>query len=350
MKTAVLLSGGVDSSVALHLLQREGRELEAFYLKIWLEDELAYLGSCPWEEDLEYARAVCDALGANLRVVSLQREYHERVVDYALGELRLGRTPSPDIFCNQRIKFGAFLEAVGDEFEAVASGHYARVEHAAGGRSRLLKGVDPVKDQTYFLSHLRPEQVARCVFPVGALRKGEVRALAWELGLPTQARPDSQGICFLGKIPFDDFVRHHLGERPGDIVDLSTGQRLGGHRGVWFFTTGQRRGLGLSQGPWFVVRKDLERDIVYVVHQDRLAAHSREELTVVEPSWLREPESGGRLEVKLRHSPQVHPATIEREAEGRYRIRLEGSDAGIAPGQFCVFYEGEECLGGARIE
>ncbi len=209
MRIAVLVSGGVDSSVALARLVAEGRhELTAFYLKIWLEDELAILGECPWEEDLRHARAVCETLGVPLEVVPLQDRYHERVVAHAIAELSAGRTPSPDLQCNQRIKFGAFLEAVGgDRFDAVASGHYARVELDGAGRAHLLRAPDPVKDQTYFLARMHQAQLQRARFPIGDLDKPAVRQRAAELGLATAARPDSQGICFLGKIKYPEFVR-----------------------------------------------------------------------------------------------------------------------------------------------
>ena len=200
MKIAVLLSGGVDSSVALKLLRRdEEHEITAFYLKIWLEDELAHLGECPWEDDLRFAREICSEARVPLEIVPLQKEYYERVVSYTITELRAGRTPSPDIFCNQRIKFGAFVDSVSASFEKVASGHYGRIAED-GGTFRLLKGVDPIKDQTYFLSHLRQEQVARGLFPIGGLLKSEVRRLALDYELPNRMRADSQGICFLGKI------------------------------------------------------------------------------------------------------------------------------------------------------
>lgn len=350
MSVAVLLSGGVDSSVALRLLGDEARRgLTAFYLKIWLEDELSYLGECPWEDDLRFAREVCEGAGVPLQVVPLQREYHERVVSYTLAELRAGRTPSPDIFCNQRVKFGAFLDAVDPAFELVASGHYARVERQAGGGARLLKGVDPVKDQTYFLSHLSRAQLARCLFPVGGLHKARVRELAAAYGLPNRERPDSQGICFLGKIPFADFVRHHLGERKGDLVEVETGKRLGEHAGYWFYTVGQRKGLGLSQGPWFVVRKDADRNIVYIAHEEHLAANARDAFQVTAAHWIEEPPPAAALGVKLRHGPRVHACSLTREAEDLYTVRLEAKDPGIAPGQFGVFYHGNVCLGGARI-
>ncbi len=284
--TAVLLSGGVDSSVALLRLVRAGeRDLTAFYLKVWLEDELHGLGECPWQEDLAHARSVCAEAGVPLEVVALQREYRERVVAYALDELRAGRTPSPDVLCNRRIKFGAFLEAIGGEYGAVASGHYARIVETGGGR-RLARAADRVKDQTYFLSQLTAGQLARCRFPVGDLPKAEVRRLARRWGLATAERPDSQGICFLGEIAFDAFVRFHLGERPGEIREAGSGRLLGEHRGHWFYTLGQRKGLGLSGGPWFVVEKDLATDTIRVVHAAELAACAPESFVVPAPHWI----------------------------------------------------------------
>ncbi|HVR76083.1 MAG TPA: tRNA 2-thiouridine(34) synthase MnmA [Planctomycetota bacterium] len=354
-RTAVLLSGGVDSSVALRLLVEEERSgLVACYIKIWLEDELAHLGVCPWEEDLRFAREVSETARVPLEVISLQREYHDRVVAYTLEELRRGRTPSPDIFCNERIKFGAFLDAMDPTIQRVATGHYARIETAPGSRGeggavRLLRGVDPVKDQTYFLSHLTQRQLRRALFPVGGLEKSAVRRLAREFALPNRDRPDSQGICFLGKVPFDEFVRFHLGERPGDILEAGTGKKLGEHAGFWFYTIGQRKGLGLTGGPWFVVRKDIERNTVHVAHAERLEENARGAFQVTDARWILEEPRDGRLEVKLRHSPRLQGATIAKEAGGGYTVRLDQKDPGIASGQFTVFYEGNTCLGGARI-
>ena len=343
------MSGGVDSSVALRLLQEEGHDdLTAFYLKIWLEDELHYLGECPWEEALAYARAVCDAAGVPLEVVPLQRQYWDRVVSYTIAELKEGRTPSPDIFCNQRVKFGAFLEEAGEGFDRVATGHYARTEEA-DGLHWLKKGVDPVKDQTYFLCYLDQGQLARCIFPLGALPKNEVRALAERYGLPNSARPDSQGICFLGKISYNDFVRHHLGEKPGDIIRRETGEKLGEHRGFWFHTVGQRRGLGLAQGPWFVSGKDVEENIVYVSHADELPEASRSEYRIGEPHWISAPPGEGSLQVKLRHSEHVYECELSDPGAENVVVRLASTDAGIAAGQFTVFYKGDVCLGAAPI-
>ncbi|MGE3164423.1 MAG: tRNA 2-thiouridine(34) synthase MnmA [Planctomycetota bacterium] len=350
MSIAVLLSGGVDSSVALRLLRDAGHDdLTAFYLKIWLEDELAFLGDCPWEEDLAYARAVCAAAEVPLEIVPLQREYHERVVNHTIAELRAGRTPSPDILCNQRIKYGAFREVVGTDFAHVASGHYARVEFG-GGRHHLHKGVDPVKDQTYFLSHLSQEQLGRCLFPVGDLPKPAVRALAERFELPNRARPDSQGICFLGKIRYNDFVRSHLGVRPGEIRERETGRKLGHHSGFWFHTIGQRKGLGLSGGPWFVVAKDCHANVVYVSHQEHVDHQSRSRFEVGRIHWLNEPAPADALQVKLRHSEHVYDCTLAPAASAeRSVVQLAGEDAGVAAGQYAVFYRGTECLGGAVI-
>jgi len=351
MRIAMLLSGGVDSSVALALARRAGHSITAFYLKIWLEDELSYLGSCPWEEDLAYARSVCRRLSVPLEVVPLQRDYYERVVEYALAELRRGRTPSPDIFCNQRIKFGVFADHIGPEFDKIATGHYAIIEEREG-RWALRRSPDPVKDQTYFLSHLSQAQVARALFPIGAMHKSQVRRLAQELGLPTSERPDSQGICFLGKIRYPDFVRHYLGERTGSIVELESGSALGTHRGYWFHTIGQRQGLGLGNGPWYVVRKDIERNIIYVSHRARGLERARSEFTACEPNWI----SGSpfadrtlRLDIKLRHGPELHSSSVAPLPGDRLHIAMDIPDDGIAPGQFAVFYRGDVCLGGARI-
>jgi tRNA-specific 2-thiouridylase len=347
VKIAHLLSGGVDSSVALSLLQRAGHEVTAFYLKVWLEDELSHLGSCPWEEDLRFAREVCRQLEVPLEIRSLQKPYWDRVVRHVISELEAGRTPSPDVLCNQHIKFGAFLDEIDPSFERVSSGHYARREERGDG-VLLKRGIDPVKDQTYFLSRLRQEQVARSLFPVGELSKSEVRSLAREMDLANQDRRDSQGICFLGKIPYRDFVRHHLGEREGEIVERETGRVLGQHRGYWFHTIGQREGLGLSQGPWFVQGKDVSRNVVYVSHGECVASSLRDSFEIAALHWISRPPASRELSVRVRHGPTLRRAVLELD-EHRGRVRLEEGDRGIAPGQFAVFYEGEVCLGSALI-
>ena len=254
MKIAVLTSGGVDSSVALRLLKDAGHDVTAFYLKIWLEDELAYLGECPWEEDLEFVQKICSEIDVPLKVVPMQQEYWNKVVSYTVSEAKAGRTPNPDVLCNQQIKFGAFYEFIDDSYEKVATGHYAQVEESADG-FLLKRAPDPVKDQTYFLAQISQKQLSRAMFPIGEYKKDEVRALAEKYQLPNKDRKDSQGICFLGKIPFKEFLKHHLDEMPGDFIDLETMEKIGEHQGFWFYTIGQRNGLGLSGGPWFVVKK-----------------------------------------------------------------------------------------------
>ena len=350
MRHAVLLSGGVDSSTALAELVTAGHQVTAYYLKVWLEDELDYLGQCPWEDDLEQSTKVCAKYGVELRVVSLQLQYYEAVVQYALGELRHGRTPSPDIFCNERIKFGAFLDYLNEQGEAdverIASGHYARLRET-NGAIQLLRAPDPVKDQTYFLSHLHQDQLRRLAFPIGAYQKHEVRERANALDLPNKDRPDSQGICFLGKIRYPEFIRHYLGEKQGQIVEQETGAVLGTHRGFWFHTIGQRTGLGLSGGPWYVVGKDTDENVIYVSHGQ--VDSSRRSFAAGELSWILEQPAPGRYTVKLRHGPKLIGADLSFLGNGIMRVELDESDRGIAPGQFAVVYDGDVCLGSGKI-
>jgi tRNA (5-methylaminomethyl-2-thiouridylate)-methyltransferase len=277
---ALLLSGGVDSSVAFRLLLQQGYDVVPFYLKIWLEDELAHLGECPWEDDVQSCRDVCDQVNIELQIISLQDEYHKHVMQHTLNEASLGRTPNPDILCNSRVKFGCFLEYLkglpnNNQFDYIASGHYAQVKRKTNdndncgkkddsddGIARLYRAPDPVKDQSYFLCALDQSQLRRLLFPIGHLEKTEVRQLAEDFQLPNRNRPDSQGLCFLGKVKFRDFMQIHLGEKYGDLVDAVTGEIIGEHHGVWYHTVGQRKGIGpylkpkaTALGPWYVVAK-----------------------------------------------------------------------------------------------
>ena len=347
----MLLSGGVDSSVALARLNEQGYDITAFYLKIWLEDELSFLGDCPWEQDLSYARGVCDKLNIPLEVVPLQKQYHERIVAYTIAEVQAGRTPSPDVLCNTRIKFGAFLDAIGDRFDLVASGHYAQVVRAKDGSVSLQKSPDHIKDQTYFLAHLRSEQLARIVLPIGDLTKEQVRALAEKYDLPTKDRKDSQGICFLGKISFAEFIEHYLGTRPGDIIEEETGAVLGQHKGFWFHTIGQRKGLGLSGGPWFVVRKDTQSNRVYVSRNYFSKDKLRNQFVMRQMHWIsgQRPEKQ-ELRVKVRHGPHDQRAKLEWHDDGSAVVTLSERDQGLASGQFAVFYDEDICLGCGVIE
>lgn len=343
MKVAVLLSGGVDSSVALNLLKNEGHEVTAFYLKIWLEDELSFLGDCPWDEDLDYVKAVCEKLDVPLEIVPMQREYFDRVVSYTISEVENGRTPNPDVMCNNHIKFGLFFEKIDDSFDKVASGHYAQVEDI-DGKWYLKQAPDAVKDQTYFLANMSQEQLSRVMFPIGHLSKEEVRELAEEFDLPNKNRKDSQGICFLGKLRFSDFVKHYLGEKKGDIIEFETGEKLGEHNGFWYYTIGQRRNIGLGGGPWFVVKKDTDKNIIYISN-NYFEDKERNELDVENPNWFSgEEPSGDDLQVKLRHGEHKYNCSYDNG-----HVVLDGDDQGIAAGQFAVFYSGDLCLGSAVI-
>ncbi len=283
MKVAILLSGGVDSSVALRLLKDQGYDVTAFYLKIWLQDEFSFLGDCPWEEDLEYARAVCKQANVPLEIINMQTEYWDSVVSYTISEIKEGRTPNPDMFCNRLIKFGQFINKIDDGFEKVASGHYARVENER--ENYLLKtSPDPIKDQTYFLAYLTQVQLQRAMFPLGVYKKKEIRELAEKYQLPNMKRKDSQGICFLGKIKFSDFIKHHLGELDGEIVDIDTNKIMGSHKGYYFYTIGQRSGLRLGGGPWYVVKKDIKKNIIYI-SRENLTDRARKEFTVGRFNW-----------------------------------------------------------------
>ena len=347
LRIGVLFSGGVDSSVALNLLrQQSGVEVTAYYLKIWLEDELAYLGDCPWETDLEFARKTCQKLDVPLKVISLQTEYHQRVVEFALSELRAGRTPSPDILCNRSIKFGAFLEKVGKEVDKVASGHYAQIMYHEE-KYRLYRSPDPVKDQTYFLSRMTQEQLSRILFPLGPYEKKSIRQMATDFKLPSAERKDSQGICFLGKIKYRDFVRYHLGEKTGDIIERDTGNKLGEHQGVWFYTIGQRQGIGLSGGPWFVVEKSMNENILFVSRK-KSPARNCKQFTIDEPHWIADPQGPGQYQVKLRHGPAINQAQLSKTQKG-WEVELVHPDPGVAPGQSVIFYRNDECLGSAYI-
>lgn len=340
MKIAVLVSGGVDSSLALQLLHDEGHDITAFYLKIWLEEEVASLGACPWEEDLSYVRQLCDRLQVPLQVVSLQKEYWDEVVGYTIAQVKAGKTPNPDVLCNQRIKFGVFYDKIDKSFEKVATGHYARVTFE-DGLYRLKTTSDPIKDQTYFLAHLSQAQLSRALFPIGHMTKEEVRKLAHHYNLPSKARKDSQGICFLGQIKFADFLRHYLGVKKGDLIEVETGKKLGEHDGFWYHTIGQRKGIGLSGGPWFVVAKDTAKNIVYISNHYYSADKKRDTFSVEDLHWISgTPPEKHELFVKIRHGEAKYEATLHSGV-----VLLHGQDQGIAPGQFAVFYDGDTCLG-----
>ena len=352
MKIAMLLSGGVDSSVAMRLLHEAGHEITAFYLKIWLQEEFSFLGECPWEEDLSYCRAVCDQVGIPLEVMPMQDEYWNSVITYTIDEIKAGRTPNPDMFCNNLVKFGQFIDKIDPSFEKVASGHYARVRFDESiSKTVLERTPDDIKDQTYFLAYLSQQQLSRALFPIGEFTKAQVRDLAKKYDLPTQSRRDSQGLCFLGQIKFADFIKEHLGIKKGDIIETDSGEVLGEHNGYYYYTIGQRQGLGLSGGPWYVVRKDIPNNRIYVSGRSDMTDKLRDTFIAGEFNWIAEsaPQQTELL-VKIRHGAKIYRSQIEWLPDNRAKVQLEQPDrSGIAPGQFAVFYDGTRCLGGGVI-
>lgn len=349
---AVLLSGGVDSSVVVHLLCEQGFRPSLFYIKIGKDD--ADFMDCSAEEDLEMATAIARRYGLSLGVVDLHKEYWDNVAAYAIDKIRRGLTPNPDVMCNKLIKFGCFEQRVGKEFDFTATGHYATTV-LQDGKTWLGTALDPIKDQTDFLAQIDYLQVSKLMFPLGGLMKHEVRDIALRAGLPSAKRRDSQGICFLGKINYNDFVRRFLGEQEGEIIELETGNRLGKHHGYWFHTIGQRKGLGLSGGPWFVVRKDIHENVVYVSRgYDTEKQYGNEFLMhdfhfITDNPW-KELTEQVEITFKIRHTPEFIKGHLSKEADG-YRIISAEKLQGIAPGQFGVIYDEASrlCIGSGEI-
>ncbi len=356
--TAVLISGGVDSAVAVHRLVEQGRDLHLFYIRIGLDTDE---GDCSAEEDIEMCSLIARRYALPFDVVSLHQEYWEHVMEYALRTVRKGLTPNPDMMCNSIIKFGYFEERWGHEFASTATGHYATTFVDPQGLKWLGTAVDPVKDQTDFLARISFNQLKHLEFPLGDLPKAEVRRIAAEVKLPNAFRRDSQGICFLGKINYNDFIRRHLGERPGPIVEIETGRKLGEHRGFWFHTIGQRKGLGLSGGPWFVVKKNIADNVVYVSRGYDTEKQYGTTLNLLEMHYITAnpwEESaldgdGVRVSFKNRHTPEFADGTLRRVSaeRGEYILESDTKVQGIAPGQFAVIYDPERklCFGSAVI-
>lgn len=384
MNIALLLSGGVDSAVALHLLYEQGFRPDLYYIKIGMDtDDL----TCTAEEDIELSEATARRYGLKLEVVDLQKEYWDRVVAYTMEHVKQGLTPNPDVMCNKLIKFGAFEEKVGHAYDRIATGHYARVlttpslpENApvegfdlSGARAvSLVEGKeltayapavetrwlgtapDPVKDQTDFLAQLSLAQMDKIMLPIGHLMKDEVRSIALDAKLPPARRKDSQGICFLGKINYSDFVRRFLGERPGSVIEIESGRKIGEHRGYWFHTIGQRKGLGLGGGPWFVVKKDIEKNILYVSRgYDTILQYNKAftlagfHFLTADP-WPLEGEFD--ITFKVRHTDRFRKGKLYR-SNGVFRVVGDDMIQGVAPGQFGVVYDvaSRVCIGSGEI-
>ena len=355
MKIVVGLSGGVDSAVAALLLKRAGHDVVGLFMKNWEDDDDDEY--CSTREDLVDAVSAAERIGIDIEAVNFAAEYRERVFASFLCEYRAGRTPNPDVLCNAEIKFKAFLDhAMALGADRIATGHYARVEER-DGRFALLKGLDPGKDQSYFLHRLTQAQLARTLFPVGHLQKAEVRAIAREAGLPNHAKRDSTGICFIGERPFREFLSRYLPREPGPMV-TPDGERIGEHIGLMYYTIGQRQGLGIggrreSAGdPWYVAGKDVASNTLTVVqgHDHRLLM--KQSLAAADASWIggEPPDAAGEA---------VAAKTRYRQADSACELRLEDGDGfaldfaapqwAVTPGQSAVVYRGAECLGGGVI-
>ena len=351
MKIAALVSGGVDSSVTIPLLKEQGYDPHIFYIKIGMEDDEAFM-DCPSEEDIEITTWIAKKYGCKFDIVDLQAAYWATVVKYTIDTVKQGLTPNPDIMCNLLIKFGAFNDRYGHAFDKITTGHYATTYENENG-TFLGTARDRIKDQTYFLGQITYAQLSKVMFPIGHLPKEEVRKMAVNMKLPSAHRPDSQGICFLGKINYNDFIRHHVGEKPGQILELETGKELGEHQGFWFHTIGQRRGLGLSGGPWFVVKKDIPKNIIYVSNGYDPVAQYDNEIWLDNIHFLNPNKDYSGIEkikFKIRHQPEFNTGKLIRDNKGT-RIIADTKISGIAPGQFGVFYDLEEkiCIGSGAI-
>lgn len=348
-RIAVLLSGGVDSSVVVWELAQLGLHPDCFYIKIGPEEEEEW--DCSSEEDLEMATAVAAKYGCNLQIVDCHKEYWREVTKYTMEKVKAGFTPNPDVMCNRLIKFGAFDLKMGHQYDLIATGHYAQTEIDENGGKWLLTSPDPVKDQTDFLAQIDSWQLKKAIFPIGHHIKDEVREIAEREHLINAKRKDSQGICFLGQINYNEYIRRYLGECPGDVIELETGKCIGKHRGLWFHTIGQRKGLGFGGGPWFVIKKDVEKNILYVSHGYDPQTAYKKEIPVHNFHFLTKEVDMKKITFKIRHTPEYHPATIEKLDGEKWMIKSEKPIHGVAPGQFCVVYDEHHyrCYGSGEI-
>lgn len=343
------MSGGVDSSVTAYLLKQAGHHVEGIFMKNWEGDDTDL--HCPAAVDMAAAQAVCDKLSIPLKLVNFASEYWERVFSHFLAEYRAGRTPNPDILCNKEIKFKAFLDyAKQSGADFIATGHYVRKDDEA----RLLKGLDPNKDQSYFLHALKQAQLSASLFPVGELEKSTVRAIAKDIGLPNYDRKDSTGICFIGERKFKTFLNEYLPAQPGHIKTLD-GETVGKHEGLMFYTIGQRQGLqiggkkGKEELPWYVIAKDLTSNTLLVAQGEHPALFKSrllcKDLTFTHDT----PTIPVNLHAKTRYRQPDQPCRLQRVDDETYQVEFETPQRAITPGQSCVFYQGDICLGGGII-
>ncbi len=358
-RVVVGLSGGVDSAVTAWLLKQQGCKVIGLFMKNWEDDDDSEY--CSTRQDWIDAASVADVIGIDIEAVNFAAEYRERVFAAFLAEYQAGRTPNPDVLCNAEIKFKAFLDhAMRLGAERIATGHYARVRAVVDQgepRFELLRGLDAGKDQSYFLHRLTQAQLSRALFPVGDLHKREVREIAARLALPNAAKKDSTGICFIGERPFREFLNRYLPTQPGPILD-DRGTPVGEHVGLAFYTLGQRKGIGIggtrggSGAPWFVARKDMAQNTLYVVQghdHPRLCSHA---LVASDAHWIggRPPAQGESIGAKTRYRQSDARGLIEPVTEARFNLRFDAPQWAATPGQSAVLYRSEVCLGGGVIE
>ncbi|MGZ5062122.1 MAG: tRNA 2-thiouridine(34) synthase MnmA [Usitatibacter sp.] len=354
MKIVVGLSGGVDSAVAALQLKRAGHDVVGLFMKNWEDDDDDEY--CSTREDLIDAVSVAETIGIDIEAVNFSAEYRDRVFASFLAEYRAGRTPNPDVLCNAEIKFKAFLDhAMALGAERIATGHYARVEER-GDRHALLKGLDPGKDQSYFLHRLNQAQLARTLFPVGHLHKAEVRRIAREAGLPNHGKRDSTGICFIGERPFRQFLSRYLPREPGPML-TERGEQVGEHEGLMYYTIGQRQGLRIggrrdaAGDPWYVAGKDLATNALTVVQGHDHALLLKRGLCAADASWVAgdAPPPGRGYAAKTRYRQADAACELRSAAQGGFELAFEEPQWAVTPGQSAVVYRGDECLGGGVI-
>jgi tRNA-uridine 2-sulfurtransferase len=346
------MSGGVDSSVAALLLKRQGFDVSGAYMKNWINED-GIVGDCPWMEDMDDARRVADKVGISFQVVNLMQDYRAKVVQYLLDGYERGLTPNPDVMCNREIKFGVFRAwAGGHGFSAVATGHYARRIASSDGSVEILEGADGNKDQTYFLSLLSQEQLRAARFPVGDLEKPELRRIARDAGLATADKRDSQGICFIGEVRMGDFLRAYVPDRPGPVIRASDGKYLGRHKGLHFYTLGQRRGIGVpsnTDNERYVVVGKRAADNALLVGFDHPDASGlfQSEVRVHSLSWTGAAVSAARrLEARVRYRDPRVPIAFTPEGAGTAHVRFDEPQRALASGQILALYDGQRLLGG----
>lgn len=345
----VALSGGVDSAVSAALLVKQGFKVTGVFMKNWSGEDFSLKSDCPWEVDQDDAEKVCKTLGIPFKSVNFEKQYREIIVKYFFNEYSNGRTPNPDVLCNKEIKFKLFLDyARQSGADLIATGHYARIRKD-GNAYALLKGIDQNKDQSYFLHRLNQEQLSKSLFPIGGLHKSEVRKLADEFKLPNSTKKDSQGICFIGKIDVQDFLRENIKVKTGDIIDIDTKEIIGKHDGVMFYTIGQREGIGIGGAgkPYYVVSKDSLKNVLYVANGKDHSALFNKIVKFEDIHWINSEEKTHRTisaSIRYRHKPSAGFINIESN-----QFIFEEPQRAITPGQSIVFYDNELCLGGAII-